>query len=72
MVDRNALKKSNRCLDYNMPFKSAKQQRYMHYLAEQGKLPKSIDLKEYDKKTDFKHLPEQAPKFKKTRKLMGK
>lgn len=55
-----------------MPFKSKKQQKYFHYLDEKGKLPKSIDLKEYNKSTDFKHLPEHADKFKKLKKIMGK
>lgn len=46
-----------------MPFKSKLQQRYMHFLKEKGKLPKSVNLDEYDEKTDFKHLPEEKMAF---------
>lgn len=55
-----------------MPFKSIKQQKYMHWAQEHGKLPKSVNLKEWDNATDFKHLPERAPKFKKLKKMLGK
>jgi len=55
-----------------MPFKSLKQARYMHYAQEHGKLPKSVDLNEWDKATDFKTLPEKSAKFKKLRKAMSK
>lgn len=55
-----------------MPFKSVKQARYMHWAQENGKLPKSVNLNEWDKATDFKHLPEKVTKFKKLKKLMEK
>lgn len=54
----------------NMPYKSKAQQKYFHYLDEHGKLPKSINIKEYDKATNFKHLPEKASRFKKLKKAM--
>lgn len=54
-----------------MPFSSSKQARYMHWLKSQGKLPK-VNLNEWDKATDFKHLPEKAPKFNKLRKAISK
>lgn len=43
-----------------MPFDSKKQQGYFHWLKGQGKLPKSIDLDEYDKSTDYSSLPSEA------------
>lgn len=53
-----------------MPFKSKQQQKYFHYLNEKGKLPKSVDLHEWDKTTDFKDLPNKVPsRFQKLRKL---
>ena len=55
-----------------MPFSSKKQQRYMHWMDEQGKLPKSVNLNEWDKATNFKKLPESAPKFKKLHAMMNK
>lgn len=55
-----------------MPFKSLKQAKYMHWAQQNGKLPKSVDLKEWDKSTDFKDLPKTATKFKKLNGMMGK
>lgn len=56
-----------------MPFKSLAQAKYLHMLQGKNKLPKSVDIKEYDQATDFKNLPEKAPepKFKKLRSKMG-
>lgn len=54
-----------------MPFRSVKQQRYMHWAQEHGKLPKSVNLKEWDNATNFKTLPQKVNKFKKTKKMMG-
>lgn len=55
-----------------MPFASKKQARYMHWAQEHGKLPKSVNLKEWDKATDFKDLPEKhESKFKKLKKMMS-
>lgn len=39
-------------------FKSKLQARYMHFMKEKGRLPEGVNLDEWDKKTDFKHLPE--------------
>ena len=44
----------------------------MHWMDEQGKLPKSVNLNEWDKATNFKKLPESAPKFKKLHAMMNK
>jgi len=52
-----------------MPFKSLKQARYMHWAQENGKLPKSVNLNEWDKATDFKDLPEKKKRFTKLKKL---
>lgn len=54
-----------------MSFKSKAQQRYMHWAQEHGKLPKSVDLNEWDKATDFKTLPEKKSRFNKLKKCMG-
>ena len=43
----------------------------MHWAQEHGKLPKSVNLNEWDKATDFKHLPEKVHKFKKLKKMLG-
>jgi len=52
-----------------MPFKSKAQQKYMHWAQENGKLPKSVNLNEWDKATDFSKLPEKKDKFKKLKKM---
>lgn len=44
----------------------------MHWAQQNGKLPKSVDLKEYDEKTNFKELPEKVSKFKKLKQVMKK
>lgn len=43
-----------------MPFKSMAQEKYFHWLASKGKLPKSIDLHEWDEATKGHELPEHA------------
>lgn len=55
-----------------MPYKSKSQARYMHWAQEHGTLDKSVNLKEWDKSTNFKHLPEKKNKFNKLKKMMGK
>jgi hypothetical protein len=52
-----------------MPYKSLKQAKYMHWAQEHGKLPKSVNLSEWDKATNFKTLPESKERFKKLKKL---
>lgn len=42
-----------------MPFKSKLQQRYMEFMNSKGRLPKGVDLKEYEDSTDYGHLPEK-------------
>ena len=56
-----------------MPFASKKQARYMHWMKSQGKLP-NVDLNEWDKATDFKHLPKEksSNKFGKVKKMLSK
>ena len=41
-----------------MPYKSKRQQAYFHYLEAQGKLPKSIDINEWDDASKGEELPE--------------
>lgn len=40
------------------PYRSKAQQKYFHYLEQQGKLPKKT-VREFDDETDFDHLPER-------------
>lgn len=57
-----------------MPYASDKQRKYFHWAEENGKIsPKTV--KEYDKASKGKDLPEYAPKkkrFNKLREKMGK
>lgn len=41
-----------------MPFKSRAQQGYMHWLESKGKLPKSVNLNEWDEASKGKKLPQ--------------
>ncbi len=45
-----------------MPYKSASQQRYFHYLESKGKMPKKT-VDEFDQATDFHGLPEHVKKM---------
>lgn len=45
-----------------MPYKSAAQQRYFHYLESKGKMPKKT-VEEFDRATDFEELPERVKKL---------
>lgn len=48
-----------------MPYKSKKQQRYMHAAAARGEIKQSV-VEEFDRATDFERLPERKkPKRKK-------
>ena len=47
-----------------MPYRSRKQQRYMHAAAERGEISQKT-VQEFDRATDFSNLPESAPKRKK-------
>lgn len=51
-----------------MPYKSKRQQRYMHAASERGDVPKSV-VKEFDEKTKGRYgsLPERAKPKKRTR-----
>lgn len=49
-----------------MPYKSKRQARYMHWAASQGKIKSSV-VEEFDKATDFKHLPERKKPTRKKR-----
>lgn len=46
-----------------MPYVSQKQARKFHVLEREGKIAPAT-VREYDKATDFKHLPMRAPKKK--------
>ena len=41
-----------------MPFKSKSQMRYFHFLQSEGKLPKSVNLDEWDAATKGEKLPQ--------------
>ena len=43
------------------PYKSGAQRGYFHWLESKGKLPKSIDLHEWDEASKGKDLPEHVP-----------
>lgn len=43
----------------------------MHWAQKNGKLPKSVDLNEWDKATNFKTLPEKKSRFSKLKKMLG-
>jgi len=52
-----------------VPYKSEKQRKYMHAAAERGEIKKSV-VKEFDRASKGKHLPEEA-KFSKIKKMVG-
>lgn len=57
-----------------MPFKSKAQARFMHAAANRGEISRET-VKEFDRKTDFSHLPERKkdrPHSKLFRKKHGK
>lgn len=41
------------------PYKSKAQQRYFHYLENEGKMPKKM-AREFDDASDFSHMPEES------------
>ena len=54
-----------------MPFVSDKQRKYMHAAEDRGEIKKSV-VDEFDKASKGKKLPEEAPKFNKIHKMLGK
>lgn len=54
-----------------MPYKSDAQRRYFHAALKRGEIKPSV-VKEYDKESKGKDLPEKLNKFKKINKMVGK